>query len=208
MKVINHDCVSFPNFLVKATFHHPHFLDIITDWFFLTKKNKRKKKVLQKGIHLGPVASLTEESKEAHQDSFYLYDLWRLLPKASKCPLLQSPPGSTSWVWSNVSPSLTVKLPRCSYVVMCCQHNHHDTVRTTLTELNSKTNIRKNTTQTGLFSYSSHLLKPSSFSHLSEVTIKFPAATKFPGTTQHWCIHEVFLPQKLSFICEFSPMSY
>lgn len=40
---------------------------------------------------------------------------------------------------------------QCSYVVMCCQHNHHDTMRTALTELNSQTNIRKNTAQTGLF---------------------------------------------------------
>lgn len=184
--------VTFPNFVFKATSCHIHFLDIITNSFSpkekkrggeKKKKKKIKRKEEQNGIHLGPVASLTEGSKEAHQDSFYLDNLWRLLPKASKCHLIKVTFLLYLVSVQHASPSLTVKLPRCSYVVMCCQHNHPDTMRTTLTELNSKTNIRKNTTQTGLFSYSTHSLEPSPFSYLSEVTIKFPAATKFPGTT-------------------------
>lgn len=59
-----------PKFVVKAPFPHPHFLDVNQDQIFLLKK-----KVVQKGIHVGPVVSLTEENKDAHRNPFYLYDL-------------------------------------------------------------------------------------------------------------------------------------
>lgn len=34
-----------------------------------------KEKMMKKGTHLGHVASLTEENKDAQGDPFYLYDL-------------------------------------------------------------------------------------------------------------------------------------
>lgn len=98
------------------------------------------------------MATLTEENKDAHHDPFYLYDLWRFLTKGFQIlsyysHLLVLPCVSKAMDPLRRQPNSQ----QCAYVVMCCQHNHHDTMRTTLTELNSKTNIRKNTTQTGLF---------------------------------------------------------
>lgn len=81
--------------------------------------------------------------QSAQQDPFYHYDS---LTKGFPAPCYDS----HLPVLPHVS-KVMLNTQRCSCALMLCQHKRHDTMKMPLTELNSKTNTRINTTQSDLF---------------------------------------------------------